>query len=137
MNAGSSSRPANRTCRFARPPPKGSCSCGPDFRRDCTTPTVPASAAAPVALVRSAVFPCTSTRYRLAVAKVRLPLTVSVPTELPGDSAPPGRMVVGPTVPLPPSVPPKLTNTGEDAIEPFTLSVPALTKSARYKCSPP
>ncbi len=55
-------------------------------------------------------------------------MTVSVPTELPGDSAPPPRMVVGPTVPLPPSVPPKLTKTGEDAIEPFTLRVPALTK---------
>jgi hypothetical protein len=36
--------------------------------------------------------------------------------------------MVGPTVPLPPSVPPKLTNTGEEAIEPFTLNVPALTK---------
>jgi len=56
-----------------------------------------------------------------------LPLTVSVPTELPGDSAPRAKIVVGPTTPLPPSVPPALTNTGEDAIEPFTLSVPLLT----------
>jgi hypothetical protein len=66
--------------------------------------------------------------YRLAAVKTRLPLTVSVPTELPGDSVPPARTVAGPTVPLPPSVPPKLTNTGEDAIEPFTLKVPPLTK---------
>jgi hypothetical protein len=73
--------------------------------------------------------PCTSTMYKLAAEKMRLPLIVSVPTELPGDSAPPARMVVGPTVPLPPSVPPKLTNTGEDAIEPFTLKVPAFDES--------
>lgn len=66
--------------------------------------------------------------YRLAAANTRLPLTVSVPTEFPGESTPPGKIMVGPTVPLPPSVPPKLTNTGEEAIDPFTLSVPALTK---------
>src|SRR5262249_6029734 len=53
---------------------------------------------------------------------------LSAPTELPGESVPPARIVVGPTVPLPPSVPPKLTKTGEEAIEPFTLRVPAFTK---------
>src|SRR5215472_9630484 len=51
-----------------------------------TTPTVPASVAVPLTLVRSAVLPCTSTMYKLAAAKTRLPLTVSVPTELPGAS---------------------------------------------------
>src|SRR3982074_554976 len=91
-------------------------------------PTVPASTALPLALVRSAAFPCSSTMYKLAAAKTRLPLTVRAPTELPGESVPPARMVVGPTVPLPPSVPLKLTNTGEDAIEPLTPKVPALTK---------
>jgi hypothetical protein len=39
--------------------------------------------------------------YRLAAVKTRLPLTVSVPTELPGERVPPARIVVGPTVPLP------------------------------------
>ena len=64
--------------------------------------------------------------YKLAVAKTRLPLTVSVPTELPGDSMPPAKIVVGPTVPLPPSVPPALTSTLE-VIEPFTVSRPVST----------
>ena len=36
-------------------------------------------------------------------------------------------MVVVPTVPVPPMVPPALTVTAELAIEPFTDSVPALT----------
>ena len=57
----------------------------------------------------------------------RLPCTVSVPIELPGDSVPP-LMVVLPTVPVPPSVPPAFTVVvGEAAIEPFTSSVPPLT----------
>ena len=39
----------------------------------------------------------------------------------------PPLMVVLPTIPLPPSVPPALTVVSDDdAIEPFTLSVPAL-----------
>ena len=40
--------------------------------------------------------------------KARLPCTVSVPIELPGASVPP-LMVVLPTVPVPPSVPPAFT----------------------------
>jgi hypothetical protein len=91
-----------------------------------TTPTVPASVADPLALVRSAVLPCSSTMYKLAAANTRLPLTVSVPTELPGDSVPPARIVVGPTMPLPPSVPLALTITLE-VIEPFTVSSPPST----------
>ena len=50
---------------------------------------------------------------------------VSVPIELPGANVPP-LMVVLPTVPLPPSVPPAFTVMAELAIEPFTDSVPAL-----------
>ena len=53
----------------------------------------------------------------------RLPFTVNRPIELPGASLPP-LMVVSPTVPLPPSVPPAFTVTAELAIEPFTDSVP-------------
>ena len=59
--------------------------------------------------------------------KVRLPCTVKRPIELPGASVPP-LMVVLPTMPLPPSVPPALTVSRlDDAIEPFTASVPAST----------
>jgi hypothetical protein len=50
-----------------------------------------------------------------------------VPIELPGDSVPP-LIVVLPTMPLPPSVPPAFTVVIEDdAIEPFTDKVPPLT----------
>ena len=56
----------------------------------------------------------------------RLPCTVSVPIELPGESVPP-LIVVLPIVPLPPMVPPALTVRAELAIEPFTDSVPPLT----------
>jgi hypothetical protein len=56
-----------------------------------------------------------------------LPCTVSRPIELPGASVPP-LTVVSPTMPLPPSVPPAFTVvSADDAIEPFTESVPALT----------
>jgi hypothetical protein len=59
--------------------------------------------------------------------KVRLPCTVKSPIELPGASVPP-LMVVSPTMPLPPSVPPVLTVNGlVGAVEPFTASVPAPT----------
>jgi hypothetical protein len=50
----------------------------------------------------------------------------SKPTELPGESAPPAEIVVEPTEPLPPKVPPPFTKT-DDVIEPFTLNVPPLT----------
>ncbi len=60
-------------------------------------------------------------------AKLRLPLTVSVPIELPGASTPPAETLVVPTVPEPPSVPPLFTVTFELAIEPLTRSVPPLT----------
>jgi hypothetical protein len=61
---------------------------------------------------------------------VRLPLMVSVPGELPGESVPPLITVVG-TTPEPPSVLPAATVTPDDAaIEPFTISEPALTSVA-------
>jgi hypothetical protein len=54
-------------------------------------------------------------------------LTVSVPIELPGASVPP-LMVVVPTVPLPPRVPPAFTVVRlDDAVDPFTASVPPFT----------
>src|SRR4051812_34705474 len=50
-----------------------------------------------------------------------------VPMELPGDSVPP-LIVVLPSVPVPPSVAPLLIVVSDDVtIEPFTISVPALT----------
>ncbi len=59
--------------------------------------------------------------------KLRLPLTVNTPIELPGASAPPDIAVL-PTVPLPPSVPPAFTVVSDEvAVEPLTESVPALT----------
>ena len=59
--------------------------------------------------------------------KVRLPVTFSVPIELPGDNVPPLIRVL-PTMPLPPSVPPALTVVRlEDTIDPLTLSSPPLT----------
>jgi hypothetical protein len=53
---------------------------------------------------------------------------VSVPIEfvLPGASTPP-LIVVSPTMPMPPSVPPAFTVVVEFAIEPFTDSVPPST----------
>jgi hypothetical protein len=60
-----------------------------------------------------------------------LPLTVSVPMELPGASAPPLMIVVLPTVPVPPSVAPLFTVTPLDAaMLPFTASVPPFTSVA-------
>jgi hypothetical protein len=57
----------------------------------------------------------------------RLPLIESVPIELPGASVPP-LMVVEGNMPLPPMLPPAFTVSPlDDAIEPFTESVPALT----------
>jgi hypothetical protein len=56
-----------------------------------------------------------------------LPATVIVPGELPGAKMPPPLIWVLPTVPVPASVPPEFTVTAELAIEPFTISVPALT----------
>jgi len=53
-----------------------------------------------------------------------LPATVIVPGELPGAKVPPLLIVVGPTVPVPASVAPRFTVTGELAIEPFTIRVP-------------
>ena len=50
-----------------------------------------------------------------------------VPGELPGAKVPPLLMVVAPTVPVPASVAPLFTVTAELAIEPFTVSVPAVT----------
>src|SRR5262249_53391077 len=50
-----------------------------------------------------------------------------VPGELPGAKVPPLMIVVAPTVPVPASVPPLLTVMVELAIEPFTISMPALT----------
>lgn len=61
----------------------------------------------------------------MAAVSARLPATVIVPMELPGASVPP-LMVVLPTVPLPPSVPPGPTVTAETS-EPFTRSVPPVT----------
>jgi hypothetical protein len=52
-----------------------------------------------------------------------LPFTVIVPIELPGESVPP-LMIVLPSVPVPPSLPPAFTVTVELAIEPFTIRVP-------------
>jgi hypothetical protein len=49
-----------------------------------------------------------------------------VPGELPGANVPPLMIVVAPTVPMPESVAPEFTVTAELAIEPFTVSVPAL-----------
>jgi hypothetical protein len=52
---------------------------------------------------------------------------VSVPIELlPGASMPP-LIVVSPTTPMPPSVPPVFTWVVEPAMVPFTSSVPPLT----------
>ena len=56
-----------------------------------------------------------------------------VPIELPGASVPP-LIVVLPTMPMPPSVPPALTVTAELAIEPFTDSGPPSTVVAPYRC---
>jgi hypothetical protein len=53
-----------------------------------------------------------------------------VPGELPGANVPPLLIVVAPTVPVPASMAPLFTVTGELAIEPFTISVPALTAVA-------
>jgi hypothetical protein len=50
-----------------------------------------------------------------------------VPGELPGANVPPLMMVVAPTVPMPESMAPAFTVTAELAIEPLTISVPALT----------
>ncbi|MCY1169360.1 hypothetical protein D9M73_93860 [compost metagenome] len=47
--------------------------------------------------------------------------------ELPGARTPPEAMLVLPTVPLPPRMPPLLTVTAELAIEPLTERVPAET----------
>src|SRR2546421_373351 len=50
-----------------------------------------------------------------------------VPIDVPGDSVPPLSIVVDETVPVPASVPPELTVAPlDDAIDPFTASVPAL-----------
>ncbi len=54
-------------------------------------------------------------------------MTLRVPIELPGASVPPAMLVV-PTVPEPPSVPPAFTvRLDELAIEPLTISRPADT----------
>jgi hypothetical protein len=49
-----------------------------------------------------------------------------VPGELPGANVPPLMIVVGPTVPVPASVPPEFTVIVELAKLPLTMSVPAL-----------
>ena len=46
---------------------------------------------------------------------------------VPGANVPPLKIVVAPTVPVPVSMAPAATVTAELAIEPFTVSVPALT----------
>jgi len=43
---------------------------------------------------------------------------------------PPLKIMVAPTVPVPANVAPEFTVTAELAIEPFTISVPALTDVA-------
>ena len=45
----------------------------------------------------------------------------------PGANMPPLKIVVAPTVPVPASSAPAFTVTAELAIEPFTISAPALT----------
>ncbi len=50
-----------------------------------------------------------------------------VPGELPGANVAPLLIVSPPTAPVPESVAPEFTVTAELAIEPFTISVPALT----------
>jgi hypothetical protein len=60
--------------------------------------------------------------------KVRLPLTVVVPIEPPGENVPPALIVVVGSVPVPPTVAPAFTVRPLDLlIEPFTSSVPPLT----------
>ena len=56
-------------------------------------------------------------------SKLTLPLTVSVPIELPGATMPPPLTLSPPMLPTPVSVPPELTDTVE-TIEPFTLRMP-------------
>ena len=60
--------------------------------------------------------------YEAAEVSTRLPLTVRVPIELPGASAPP--TVRLPRVPLPPRVPPAFTVT--PAAVPLTTNMPPL-----------
>ena len=56
------------------------------------------------------------------------PIAVRMPALAPGESVPPLAMLTAPTVPLvPPSVPALTVVKAEEAIEPLTSSVPALT----------
>ena len=80
----------------------------------------------PVALTRSACpAALASTRKIEPAAKATLPLTAIVPIELPGAKTPPGAIVTVPTVPVPPSVPPETTLTGEVML-PLTARMPPL-----------
>ncbi len=82
-------------------------------------------------MVRSAAGTENSTSYTEPGARVRSPATVIVPMELPGASWPPALTTVLATVPVPPSVPPLPTVTPEeDAMLPFTRSVPDCTRVA-------
>ena len=53
-----------------------------------------------------------------------------VPGELPGANVAPFAIVSPPTVPVPESIAPEPTVTAELAIEPLTISAPALTAVA-------
>ena len=69
--------------------------------------------------------PLISTWYFELAPMFRLPSTLMVPIELPGDTLPP-LMWTLPNVPLPDSVPPVLTLTTDELfIEPLTLRLPA------------
>lgn len=86
---------------------------------------------ATVTLMRSMVAACTSIVVKEPAFSVRLPLTVRVPTELPGAIVPPVVTRVPGNWPVPPRVPPVLTVTPEElAIEPLTVSLPAFTEVA-------
>ena len=73
-----------------------------------------------------AVVPAIWTAKCAPEVKVRSPVWM-VPGLLPGASVPPARITTAPVVPWPPSVAPLCTSTAEPAIDPSTISVPALT----------
>ena len=62
---------------------------------------------------------------------MRLPCTVMVPMELPGESVPPLLIQVVGSVPVPPTVAPLFTSRPlDDAIDPSTMRLPLLTAVA-------
>ena len=80
-----------------------------------------------MAKIRSAPVGETSIASVEPAASVRLPLTASVPIELPGATVEPDWAVKAPTVPVPLSEAPVWTVTAESASEPVTLRRPAVT----------